>query len=518
MSEHVEKSVGIVLKGSLVTLLGMIISTISWFASKVIITRATNPEVFGVYSLCYSITTFAYILSTLGLSVGIARYIPYYIGRSEKNKAQHASLIALKVGSLLSILIFAVLFFFSNLIATNYFRHIHNFSFYLKLIFVTIPFYAVLDLVIGVARGYGNIVPKVYFLDCMRNGLFLILILLALPLGLSTSKIIFVYVISVIFPSIISYFYLSKTYKADFFASESAGVSLKEMLKFSLPLMFIPVMWLVLGTMDTIMLGYYKAADEVGIYNASASLAKICNALTTPVAFIFLPVATQFYAKKSFTEMSLLYEIFNKWIFSISLPFFGVLLFFPEVIITKLFGIEYMGGALCLKITTLGYLSILLFGMNNVTLTASGLSMKQMLLSVFTIVLNVVLNILLIPKYGMNGAAVATALSLTVFNVLSSMVLCRYAKVHPFSLAFFKTVFAAIISGMLFFLIAQNIKLTLYHIPFYLILFTFSYFFFLIIFRAINKYDLIILDLIERKTGIHFAVLRRFINWIAVTS
>jgi O-antigen/teichoic acid export membrane protein len=515
MSEHVEKSIGIVLKGSVLTLIGVIIGNVLWFASKIVITRATDPEIFGIYSLCYGIVSFAYMLSNLGLSVGIARYVAFFTGRSEKNKAHQASLISLKASSLLSIIFFVVAFAFSDFIADHYYRNIPNLSLLLKIIFTTIPFYALLDLAIAVARGHGDTVPKVYFLDFMRSGAFLLSLLFALPFGLSVTTIMYAYVISVILPSIASYFYLSKTYNVNFTAWESSGVSLKELLIFSLPLMFMPIMWLVLGTMDTLMLGYYRTAIEVGTYNASASLSKIFSMITTPVIFMFMPVATQFYAKKSFTEMSLLYEIFNKWIFSISIPVCMVLLFFPELIITNIFGKEYISGAPCLRIIVIGYLPSLLLGMNNVTLTASGLSMTQMFLSIFTIILNFVLNIVLIPKYGLNGAATATALSFTAFIILSSLVLYNHSKVKPFSLNLFKTLISAAIPLGVLFLLTKNFTQSIYHIPFFLIFYTFSYFLCLILFNGINKYDLIILDLVERKLNIHFTGLRRAINWIA---
>lgn len=515
MSEHIDKSVGIVLKGSVFTFIGATIGTAAGFASKIIITRATDQEVFGIFSLCFGIVSLAYMLSTFGLSVGIARYVAYFNGRSEENKAHQASLISIKMGSIFSVVIFLVGFLYSDFIASHYFPNIPNLAFLLKIIFATIPFYAFLELSIGVARGHGDTIPKVYFLDFIRNGIFLLLLFLVVPLGLSIMTIIYAYVVSVIVSSVAAYLYLSKRYKVDFTARGSSEVSLKELLVFSLPLMLMPIMWLVLGMMDTVMLGYYKTANEVGIYSASASLARVFNTITAPIVFMFLPIATQLYAKKSFTEMSFLYKIFTKWIFSISLPFFMVLVLFPEIIITKLFGAGYVEGSLCLRIIVIGYLPSLFLSMNNVTLTASGLSMVQMFVSIFTIVINIALNVLLIPRYGSNGAAAATALSFTVFNILSSFILYKHSKVHPFSFNFLKSLLSAIISLWLFFMLTKNFETTIYHIPLFIIFYTFSYIIFLILFNGINKYDLMVLEMVEKKLRINFTGLRRSINWIS---
>lgn len=515
MSKQVEKSVSIVLRGSFFTLIGTVIGAVSGFASKIIITRSAGPEVFGIFSLCIGIVTLAYMLSTFGLSVGIARFVAYFNGRSEENKAHQASLISLKVGFILSVLIFIAAFFLSDYISIKFFPKIPNLSFLLKMIFVTIPFYALLDIAVGVARGNEDPIPKVFFLDFIKNGVFLLLLLFAVLFGLSVRTIICAYIISVILPSVAAYLYISKAYKVNFTARESSGVSLKDLLVFSLPLMLMPIMWLVLGTMDTVMLGYYRTANEVGIYNASASLAKIFNTITLPITFMFLPVLTQYYANKLFTEMSFLYMIFTKWIFTISLPFFAVLVFFPDLIITKLFGAGYLEGVLCLRIIVIGYLPSLLLGMNNVALTASGQSTVQMLLSIFTIALNIILNIVLIPKYGLNGAAAATALSFTMFNAISSLILYKHSKVHPFTTNFLKTILSAAISLWLFFLLTKNFNPSLYHIPFFLPLFALSHLFFIILFNGINKHDLMALEIIERKIGIQFTGLRRLVNRIS---
>ena len=251
--------------------------------------------------------------------------------------------------------------------------------------------------------------------------------------------------------------------------------------------MMMPIMWLVLGTMDTVMLGYFKDPAEVGIYNASVSLARVFNTIAAPIMFMFLPVATEYFAKQSFTELSSLYKIFTKWIFSVSLPIFMILMFFPEIIITTLFGARYIEGAMCLRIIVLGYLSSLILGINNVALTASGKTMVQMWLSVATIGLNFALNILLIPRYGSNGAALATALSFTAFNALVSLVLYRHAKVQPFSANYFKAIAAAFISLGLFYLLLGYLSAGLRLIPFFLVFYSVSYLAFMILFSGINN-------------------------------
>ncbi|MBI4949064.1 MAG: flippase [Deltaproteobacteria bacterium] len=511
MSERVEKSLGVVLKGGAFTLLGAVLGNFFGFASKLVITRASDPEVFGLFSLCTGIVGIIYIGSNLGLSIGVARYIPFFKGKGDALKSRDASIVALNAGTGISLVFFVAAFFSADFVAERFFPKIENLSYLLKVIFLTVPLYSFLELTIGIARGHGDVIPKVYFLDVIKNGLLFLLILAAIPFGISISTIVYAYVASIVAPSVIASLYMSKKYGVGLLSKRVPQLPKREIILFSLPLMMMPIMWLVLGTMDTVMLGYFKDPAEVGIYNASVSLARVFNTIAAPIMFMFLPVATEYFAKQSFTELSFLYKIFTKWIFSVSLPIFMILMFFPEIIITTLFGARYIEGAMCLRIIVLGYLSSLILGINNVALTASGKTMVQMWLSVATIGLNFVLNIFLIPRYGSNGAALATALSFTAFNVLVSLVLYRHAKVQPFSANYFKAIAAAFISLGLFYLLLGYLSAGLRLIPFFLVFYSISYMAFMILFSGINKYDLIMLDILERKSGRKFFRLRKLL-------
>ena len=135
MSERMEKSLGVVLKGGAFTLLGAVLGNFFGFASKLVITRASDPEVFGLFSLCTGIVGIIYIGSNLGLSIGVARYIPFFKGKGDALKSRDASIVALNAGTGIS-LVFFVAAFFRRLRRGQVFPKIENFSYLLKVIFL----------------------------------------------------------------------------------------------------------------------------------------------------------------------------------------------------------------------------------------------------------------------------------------------------------------------------------------------------------------------------------------------
>lgn len=514
--EHIKKNMGVLMHGGLGVLAGTIAGALMSFGTKVIITQFSSPSVFGVFSLFFGIVSMIYMLSTFGLSVGITRYIAFFSDKEDNTAVSNMVYSVMRMGILISVVICVIAILSADFIVKNIFPEVSHLGFLLKVTFITIPFFSLLDFSIGVARGFKDVKPKVFLLDIIKNLLFLLILIISIPISFSITSITYSYTISVIVPGILSYIYISNRYGVNLLkrpANRVITVSKREFFLSSLPLTVMPLMWLVLGTMDTVMLGYFKNAEAVGIYNASASLARFFNVLISPITFIFLPVATQYLAKSSASELSYIYKVTTKWIFSISLPFFFLLIFFPDMMLVTLYGADYAQGALCLRIVVSGYLSSLILGINNVVLTASGKYVVQMWLSISTILLNLLLNILLIPKYGASGAAAATAISYTAFNVLAAVVLYRHSAIHPFSVDFFKAIIAAVLTTIVFFVLGRVISIGYYSILPILVLYCLSYLCCVILlFKGVTKYDIIIINLIEQKSRLNFGYIKGFIS------
>ncbi|MCO5382956.1 MAG: polysaccharide biosynthesis C-terminal domain-containing protein [Methanosarcina barkeri] len=115
------------------------------------------------------------------------------------------------------------------------------------------------------------------------------------------------------------------------------------------------------------------------------------------------------------------------------IPLFALIFVYPEFLITKLYGAEYVGGTTALRILALGFIANSYFGFNYHTLLASGDSDFLMKCSVASAGINVVINFMLIPEYGMVGAAIGTAVSYASIEVLMTLRAWKKQKMHPFT-------------------------------------------------------------------------------------
>ena len=248
------------------------------------------------------------------------------------------------------------------------------------------------------------------------------------------------------------------------------------------------------------MLGYFKTAADVGIY---AAVAKLGGLVVLPlVSFnnIFAPMISEFYSRNEMNKLEDLFKIVTKWIFTLSLPVFLIFILFARPIM-GIFGQSFVIGTAALIIFGAGQLINAGTGSVGIILTMTGRPKINLLNSIALCVLNIILNYLLIPQYGIIGAAFATGLSIAIINVLRLAEVYYFLRIHPFRLDYLKPCIAGFLSLFLVYLAVHKffpVSLSLSDISLLLLFFVALYALF-IFFLKLEKEDEYILKLFYRK-------------------
>lgn len=146
-----------------------------------------------------------------------------------------------------------------------------------------------------------------------------------------------------------------------------------------------------------------------------------------------MPLLSELHANKNQASMLQMYQVSSKWIFSMTLPVVAIVGLFPVFVISHTFGGAYTSGSSALTLLTLSFFTHSLVGLNGSSLTATGHTRLVMYDNVFVAIVNVMLNLLLVPQWGFFGAAVATAVAYLVLNLIYGIHLYRTNEIHPFS-------------------------------------------------------------------------------------
>jgi O-antigen/teichoic acid export membrane protein len=486
------------------------------FFVRLVVARYGLQANYGVFSLALVIMNFCAMLACLGLHEGATRYIAYYRGKGEAVKIRGTVSFSLRLTAGASILIGLLLFLTAPLLAINVF-HAVELELALRIFAVGLPFFAILNVLVAIFRGFDRTEPQAYFQYIVLNGFFLLLLLAVVALGMSFVAVFYAYLVALIltFVALLAFALKQRPQPLSFDDVMSSGGVKGELLSFSAPLLGTALLSVAILSMDTLMLGYFKAPEVVGLYNAAYPLAFLISIPLHAAMLIYTPVATGLCSQHAFAELRRSFTVLNKWVASLTLPIFLVLCLFPEAVLGVLFGPEYMTAAPALRILSIGFMLNNIIGPNQSTLLAYGESRFIMWTVLLTAAINVTLDILLIPKLSIIGAAIASAVSLVLTKIILCVRTYQISGTQPLSTNLAKPVVAAAVLAVLFKVTVGNLfTVTLWMLPLLFILYFAIYVLAVIFTRSFDQEDIALLLDVEKMSGVDAGlikkVLRRF--------
>ncbi|MGD0282771.1 MAG: flippase [Dissulfurispiraceae bacterium] len=513
MSDIVNSSLKSAVKGSTIVFLGMVASILLWFATKVLIIRNTTKEELGIYSIVIAVVGVLSLLAGFGIQEGVPRYISLFLGEAKKSQAKAISRTAIITGLISGTAFLLFLLIFSGPIA-RYVFYKPELRIPLLIISFFIPLSVISNNIVAILRGYNMIYPKVFFSDIGQPFFFLLLLGLFFMMKLSFTSIFYAYTISMLLVLLLmGAYYLIKIDHPQPQLEVSTHRYVRELIKFSAPLLMASILGIVLTWCDTLMLGRYTRAEEVGLYNVSISLAKLLTFPLSALEFVYLPIAGELYIKKQFSELGRTYQVLTKWNFLATLPIFIVLFFFPEMTITFLFGVRFLDSSSALRILSFCFLFHAFLGANGLLLIIMGRSKTLMHISIFGVLLNIFFNYILIKHFGLGkvGASVATLISYLALNIIISLILYRISSIHPLTPQYIKPIILSSVIGLAIYAVAKSLPLYVWMLPVYLLMYIAGYFISLRITKSFEEDDIQMFEIISEKTGFKMNMIRKFL-------
>ncbi len=499
MEDEVSVGLSKIARGAAYLLVGTAAGKIFSFLNRIILARHYTPGEYGVYSMFLTIVSITTVLATLGLGEGVVRFIGYY--RDRKDKISQIASSALFVVIATSSLVSAFLFILRDEIA-EVLLHNPEASRAITFGIVAAFFMPITSVLANVARGFEK--AKEYAVISSFGipfGLFLVIIacvMMDVPIHFLILGVGMLY----LFLSL-TYFRIAKNLtKISIFKVNKKTA--KTLLFFSTPLVISSILGMVMTWTDTLMLGYFYGDRVVGVYNVAVPVAKQLSLFLGLVAFIYGPFCSALYSKKKIKEIGRIYQVLTKWVFFAAFPFFAVLFVFPEATINLLFGKEYLAASKALQILAAAFMVNVMLGLNSYTLVVIGETRFILFSNLMGAFSNVLLNYVLIPRYGVVGAATASATSLLLVNLLASTKLYSVSKIQPLTTTYIKSIVAGLFSLFLINLIISgffrvNIIVALVFLAAFLIL----YVTILVLLRAVDREDIELMRKIERRLGIN---------------
>jgi O-antigen/teichoic acid export membrane protein len=227
---------------------------------------------------------------------------------------------------------------------------------------------------------------------------------------------------------------------------------IREIFAFSVPLMASNVIGMIGSSIPVLLLGYFHPMSTVAYYRVVLPAAVLCGIIPGNFMPLFLPSASRLFAKGDRAGINHLFWETSLWMSVLAFPIFLATACFARPLTIFLYGARYAASAPILAILSLGYFINVIFAFNGVTLKVLGKIRLMVILNIITPIIIVVFNLLLIPRFGAVGAAVATSAGLIVQNLLRQLALWLAGG----SISFFEKRFAS------FFLVLGSSAIGLY--------------------------------------------------------
>jgi O-antigen/teichoic acid export membrane protein len=193
-----------------------------------------------------------------------------------------------------------------------------------------------------------------------------------------------------------------------------------------LPLSLIAGLQLVSQNTDLLMLGFFRTNEEVGLYKIALSISSLTIVGLTTFNMVMQPYIAELYQNQRVDKLQAIISLGAAAAIAITTPIVAIFILAGEQLISFVYGGAYSGASTALVILSIGSVSTAYFGVAGVLLTMVGLEKFVLGLLFVSTCSNILLNAWLIPKFGMAGAATATAFSTFIFNLL----LWQKAKAH----------------------------------------------------------------------------------------
>lgn len=187
---------------------------------------------------------------------------------------------------------------------------------------------------------------------------------------------------------------------------------------------------LILEQTDVIMVGSLLGAEQAGIYDAAARTSRWIVFILQTIILVAAPEFSRLYQQNDLQGLQQAVTTITIWIFWPSLLIMvGVILLAPQIL--GLFGSEFVSGYWSLKILAFGQFADVFCGTVGFLMTMTNHQNQALIVYGTTAGLNVILNGIGIPLFGPIGAAIATMITLVIWNIWLTVLVIKYLKVSP---------------------------------------------------------------------------------------
>ena len=419
-----------------VVILFNVLAGLLGYLVRLLFARNLTPSDFGLFYAAYAFIGLFSLFRTLGLNDALVKYIADFEVRKQYIMIVLVIRKVLKY-QILSSLVLALLFWFSAGALADHYFHSPQAVLVLRLLLISFVLMVFGDTAKFIFQGLQRMV-----LSTSVNPLKMLLVLIAgwilLGRGMGVSGAAWAYVVAYL---ILPLVYLIPLLRQLPWRSRLPSFSPKlrnALMRFGIPVMLSSAGYMIIEYTDILTLTYFRDLKEVGLYNVALPTSKLLFYFSGALGVVVFPMVAELWARGMRDRLISGMEKIYTYAIALIVPMALVVLAFPTLIIQMLFGAQYLGAAVALQVLIVGSLGFCMFSLYEnkneleIAYVFAGLGKPDITSKVLLIgaLYNFIACLVLIPRFGMPGAAYATGSAYMVLMFLSARHTWRIAGIR----------------------------------------------------------------------------------------
>jgi O-antigen/teichoic acid export membrane protein len=444
---------GEVARGSTLNLAGAAISAAATLGVTVLITRRFSPPVAGAFFAATSLFLIIEAIANLGAYNGLI----YFIARLRSLRARgripallRAAVIPVtlvSVAAAVGMLVFAMPL--ARLLLGGHLSHGAGpaaVARTLRALAVTMPFAALLDTYLGASRGYRDMRPTVVVDRIGRSALQLVGVGAAALTG-TAALLAPLWALPYIPASVIAWIWFHRVRRRSHqqaAARDSRDVPLRDrpaagraapgaagFWRFNAPRALATTAQMIIQRLDIVLVGVLRGPVEAAVYTAATRFLVVGQLGNAAISMAAQPQFTHLFAIGDRRGVNSVYQVTTAWLVVLTWPLYLLAVVYGPAVLA-IFGHSYQAGSTVMVILGLTMLLATGCGQVDMVLTTAGRTSWSLLNGVLAVTVNVSVDLALIPRYGIAGAAIGWAAAIVVTNLIPLAQVAKIARVHPF--------------------------------------------------------------------------------------
>ena len=397
--------------------------------SQLLIARLVGAETYGVYAYVIAWMTILAYFSTLGFDIALLRFVSAYQSTEAWSLArgviQYAQRRALAVSILVTLAGASVILIWSR----QFSPELGN-TFLAG--FVLVPVWALLWIRCSIVRAFGGVVLALLPDKMVRDGLLLVLVLLA-NVGLRRHTDAPLVMMATLVGSITALGLVSaamRRLRPGVLTNTASEYDAATWRNAAVPLVIISAAEALLNRTGVVLLGWLGETREAGIYSLAFNISFLVVLPRAAINTLFSPTISSLFTRKDQVTLQALVTKAASWTLCAAGCIALVLAALAEPILTW-FGKDFADGVPALRILLVGQVIVASYGSQLSVMTMTGHERGAAALLILSAAVNVVASIVFITMLGLTGAAIATTIALIVWNVAMAFFISRHLRLVP---------------------------------------------------------------------------------------